>query len=73
MNYIILWKSQTNDGECGSHMIVSEHSLQGRLNEVANNFGGLGGAWGNTDIRCFELGKELKLEVEQTVHIKETE
>lgn len=69
MKYIITWVAKGNEGSHNCHIIVSEFSLQGRLNSIANNDGGLGGAWGNSDIKCYELGKEVKIEISTTAKI----
>ncbi len=53
MNYIILWSSRGNEGAESHYAIASEGTLQDKLNSVANY-------WGNSDLRCFELGAEVK-------------
>ncbi len=69
MNYIILWQCQGNDGTEQHHTVVSEGNLQGRLNSIANNDGKLGGAWGNTNIECYELGNKVKIEISTVANI----
>jgi hypothetical protein len=58
MKYIILWQTNGNDGHEARHTIVSEESLNDRLNEIGSRKGALG----NFNIRCFELGNEIEVE-----------
>jgi hypothetical protein len=65
--YIILWLSDGDEGREAHNSIVSESDLQNELNEIANKTGALG----NHHITCYELGKELDLELVTSVHIKQ--
>jgi hypothetical protein len=63
--YLITWIAQGNEGPESHHLIADEYSVIDKINELAKRKG----AWGNTDFHCYELGKEISVELATIVKI----
>ncbi len=64
--YIITYNRSTNEGTEGVYCLCDDSSVERYLADIVSKTGG----WGNTNITCYELGKEVEWEEYMKVTIK---